>query len=297
MKCVITGGSGFIGSYIAEELAREENEVYILDIRDPEIKLKKNMHHIKGSTMDIDLLRDLFNNTEEVYDMAGIIGTSELIFNNREAVINNILGSINVLETAKGKKVKKIMYPSKPNVWLNTYTITKQACEQFCQMFNSIHNMDITILKIFEAYGPRQKMKNYRKVIPYFITQALKNEPLEVYGNGEQHIDLIYVNDLAKIIIQATRNNKKINKVLDCGSGNPITVNELAKKIIKLTNSKSEILHVKMRLGEEPETRLKANTKDLNIDTNKLTSLDDGLMETINYYKNSNNIIRATLTN
>ena len=76
MKCVITGGSGFIGSYIAEELAREENEVYILDIRDPEIKLKKNMHHIKGSTMDIDLLRDLFNNTEEVYDMAGIIGTS-----------------------------------------------------------------------------------------------------------------------------------------------------------------------------------------------------------------------------
>lgn len=286
MKCVITGGSGFIGGFIAEKLAKEGEEVIIYDVVEPKFSLGKNIVYIKGDTRFSKNLQRVVKNSDEVYDMAGLLGTSELMFINKRAVNTNIIGAINVLEVCRKEKVKRLFYPTKVNGWLNTYSITKFAIEQFHCMFKKNFNINTVVLRLFNVYGPREELYPVRKVAPLFIAQALNNKPIEIYGDGKQTVDLIYVEDVARIIINATK-NYRLDNILDVGSGTPITVNDLAKKIIKITNSKSEIVYKKMRIGEPLRSNIKANMakskKYLNI--GKLIDLDNGLKRTIKYYK------------
>lgn len=292
MKCVVTGGSGFIGSFITEELAKEGHEVIIFDIARPQFKLPPNVEFVEGNTLYPELLNKVITkDTDEVYDLAGVLGTSELMFDNPRAVDTNIHGAVNVLDACKNKGVKRVFHPTKPNDWLNTYSITKFAAEQLALMYQKNFNMDISILKWFNAYGPRQHLYPIRKVIPLFVIQATNNLPIEIFGDGEQTVDLIYVEDIAKIAIEATRKCGKLGKILDVGSGIPLKVNELAQKIIRLCNSKSEIIHLPMRYGEPVRSQIKADTVELRkyIQFNEFTDLDIGLKKTAEYYKNIHN--------
>jgi UDP-glucose 4-epimerase len=287
MKCLVTGGSGFIGSFIVEELAREGHDVIIYDIAKAEFTLPKNIEYFDGDTRYISTLVSAMKGVEEVYDIAGALGTNELMFSNSRAVDVNINGALNVLKAAKICGVKRLFHPTKPNDWLNTYSITKSAAEQFCLMFIKNFNMEIAILKWFNAYGPRQHLYPVRKAVPLFITQALYNRPLEVFGDGEQTVDMIYVEDIAKIAIKATRKCGNIGKVIDVGTGLPITVNDLAKMIIKMTKSKSKIIHLPMRKGEPERSSIAADVtmlKDV-LEIDEFTPFEKGLKATIGYYK------------
>lgn len=286
MKCLVTGGSGFIGSFIVDELAREGHEVTIYDIAKPEFILPKNVDYFDGDTRYISTLVSAMKGIDETYDLAGALGTNELMFSNSRAVDVNINGALNVLKAAKICEVKRVFYPTKPNDWMNTYSITKNCAEQFCLMFIKEFDMSIAILKWFNAYGPRQHIYPVRKAVPIFIVQALRNQPLEVFGDGEQTVDMIYVEDIAKIAIGATRKCGRIGKVIDVGSGIPITVNELAKIIIKLTQSKSKIVHLPMRQGEPERSYIKADVTMLRdvLKFEEFTPFEEGLKKTIDYY-------------
>lgn len=287
MKCLVTGGSGFIGSFIVQELAKEGHDVIIYDIAKPDFMLPRNVEYFDGDTRYMSTLASAMRGIDELYDVAGVLGTNELMFSNNRAVDVNINGALNALKAARMCGVKRIFHPTKPNDWLNTYSITKFAAEQFCLMFQKNFNMNIAVLKWFNAYGPRQHLYPVRKAVPLFITQALYNRPLEVFGDGEQTVDMIYVVDIAKIAIKATRNCGKVGKVMDVGTGLPITVNELAGMIIKLMKSKSKIVHLPMRKGEPEKSDIRADVtmlKDI-VKVDEFTPFEKGLKVTIDWYK------------
>jgi UDP-glucose 4-epimerase len=186
-------------------------------------------------------------------------------------------------------RVKRIVFASKPNMWRhNVYTITKENCEKYLEMYRVIYGLETTILRPFNVYGPEEKVEQYRKAVPYFMISALKNEPIQIFGGGEQTMDLIHVRDCVEAFIVSADERKAVGEVIEIGSGTETIVNELAQLIIKLAGSKSKIKHVSMRKGETPDSRIKADTRNME-DILQLTprvTLEEGLSETIEHYRN-----------
>lgn len=295
MKTVVTGGSGFIGSFIAEELCKRGDEVIVVDIVPPAgFAFSHGIRFMYGNTLYPETMIEAFRDADEVYDVAGVLGTTELMSDNGRAIDTNIRGTFNCLELARQMGVKRFFYPTKPNDWLNTYSITKHAGEQLCHMYREVFGMDVTVLRWFNAYGGRQHLYPVRKAVPLFIVQAMLGKDLEVFGDGEQTVEMVFIEDMAKIVVDATRGSfgRKAGKTIDLGSGQVLTVNELCEAILEVAEdrgygSHSGITHLPMRKGEPARTRIEADLADLNdlMPPFDYTDLKTGLHETFAYYE------------
>ena len=293
MKILVTGGSGFIGSHIVEQLSKDKNnQIYIFDVVKPEIDHQTNVKYIDGDICYKTSIDKAIKGCEEVYDCAGVLGTHELVFQTEKAIDTNIKGAFNVIQSCLDYSVPKVFHPTKPifkNNWENTYTISKITAENFIRMFKEVYKMDVTILRWMNASGPRQHIYPVRKFIPIAICQAILNKDIEVYGSGNQTVDIVDVRDIANIAIKSVRSGLgKVNKIYDVGSGNAISCNKVAELIIKKLNSKSKIKHIPMRIGEAIDTKIVAKThsellKKLNL---KLQfSFEDTIDDCIQYIK------------
>ncbi len=266
MKILVTGGSGFIGSHIVEELAKDKNnKIYIFDIVKPDIDHSSNVKYIDGDICYKTSIDKAIKDCEEVYDCAGVLGTHELVFQTERAIDTNIKGAFNVIQSCLDFGVKRIFHPTKPifkNYWENTYTISKITAENFVKMFREVYKMDVTVLRWMNASGPRQHIFPVRKFVPMIITQAILNQNIEIYGTGNQTVDIIDVRDIARIAIKSTREGigKDLSKIYDVGSGHAISCNDVADYVLKKTNSKSKIQHLPMRIGEAPDTKIAAKS-------------------------------------
>lgn len=278
-KSCITGGNGFIGKAIATELAKQNKEVSIFD------QTLNPQHDI----LVFDSLFQELQDCDNVYHFAATLGTSELLEMNAVAVDINVKGTVNLLEASVKAGVSKILYPTKANVWLNTYTITKEAGEKFSQMYAQLYDIDVRIIRMLNVYGPGQKLYPVRKAVPIMILQALNNLPIEIYGNGQQIVELMYVEDVAKILVSYMDTPIKDSRIRDIGLTIRLTVNEMVSKIKQVVQSKSKILYLPMRKGEDsmymglqPEYPTLASQLGLE---NFATPLEEGLIKTINYYQ------------
>ena len=293
MKIVVTGGSGFIGSHIVDELSKvKKNKIYIFDIVKPDFSLPENVKYIDGDISYKTSIDKAIKGAAELYDCAGVLGTHELVFQTERAIDTNIKGAFNVIQSCIDNNVKKIFHPTKPyfkTYWENTYTISKITAENFCRMFREVYKMDITILRWMNASGPRQHLFPVRKFVPLVICQALLNKDIQIYGTGKQTVDIIDVRDIAKVAIKSVRSGLgKSEDVLDVGSGRAISCNDLAKKIVSMTDSKSKIVHIPMRIGEALNTKIvaKSHTKLFKKLNYKLQfTLDDTIENCIDYTK------------
>ena len=293
MKILVTGGSGFIGSFIVDQLARDKkNQIQIFDIVAPNFKIGDNVRYIDGDICYKTAIDKAIINCEEVYDCAGVLGTSELVFQTERAIDTNIKGAFNVIQACLDNNVKRIFHPTKPffkTYWENTYTISKITAENFARMYRQVYKMDLTILRWLNASGPRQHLFPVRKFIPLAICDALLDRDIEIYGTGEQTIDIIDVRDIANIAILSTRSGiGKDRKVYDVGTGQALTCNFVAEKIIKMTNSKSKIKYLPMRVGEALDTKIVAVNheelfKKLNLKLN--FGYEQTLIDSIEFYK------------
>ncbi len=294
MKILVTGGSGFIGSHIVEELSKDKNnQILIFDIVKPDIDHNFNVKYIDGDICYKTSIDKAIKGCEEVYDCAGVLGTHELVFQTERAIDTNIKGAFNVIQSCLDHDVKKIFHPTKPifkNHWENTYTISKITAENFVRMFRDVYNMNVTVLRWMNASGPRQHLYPVRKFIPMAITQALLDKNIEIYGTGNQTVDIIDVRDIAKIAIKSTRSNmsKNSDKVYDVGSGHAISCNDVAKYIVQKTQSKSQLKHLPMRVGEALDTKIAAKSHSellKKIDYKLQYSFEETIDDCIEYMK------------
>jgi UDP-glucose 4-epimerase len=280
MKILVTGGTGFIGRHLVDRLRGEGHTVSTLSLDAG----GGEASHIVADVCDRDAILDIVQRFEVVYHLAGLLGTHELLSRSYEAASVNILGAINILDGARASGAK-VVYVGKPNLSLNTYSITKGCAEAFTTLYNRELALASVSVRWFSVYGPEQ-LFHTRKAAPYFIRWALRNEPIEIWGSGNQTLDLIYVTDAIAATLRIAREKGLEGQAIDVGSGVEISVNDLARLIIRLSGSRSQIRHLPMRPGEPLDLRVKADTRALaRLGFAPQTGLEDGLAATIDWHR------------
>jgi UDP-glucose 4-epimerase len=301
---VVTGGAGFIGSHLAEELARRCYRVIILD--DLSTGKLENISHIlrpanqqtefiHGSITELPLLTKLFRGVDYVFHLAAIPSVPRSIENPRASHDANITGTLNVLLAARDAGVKKVVYASSSSVYGDTptlpkredmppnpqspYAVTKLAGEYYCQVFRQVYGLPTVCLRYFNVYGPRQDPNSqYAAVIPRFVHRAVNSKPPVIFGDGEQTRDFTFVKDTVEATILAAETDA--TGVCNIGRGERISINRLAELVIKLVGNSVEPAHEEPRPGD-----IKHSLADISrarqFGYNPRYDLEEGLRQTI----------------
>lgn len=250
-KILITGGTGFIGTHVAKEARCRGLEVVILDRYG-----KPSMYEtFLGDVRDAETVREAVQKVDYAINLAGILGTQELVDCPYPAVHTNIIGNLNFLEACRPTQfhaVQGVQIGVGNHTMNNPYSISKDVAERFTLMYAKHHQTKVCVVRAYLAFGERQKHAPVRKMVPHFIVKALRGEDIEVYGNGRQLHDLIYVGDLARILVDAcVKEHGVYNRVFEAGRGVPVPVNRAAQVIIDAVGSSSKIVYLPMRPGEK----------------------------------------------
>jgi UDP-glucose 4-epimerase len=302
MRVGLLGGSGFIGTYVTEQLLWRGDEVLILDHH-------KGKEHASGAEVflgdvcDDVAVTEFAAHVDGLIHLAAVLGTQETIVNPRPAAKVNVLGSLNVFEAATQYDLPCV-YFAVGNAWMRShgagaYVISKTCAEDFIAMYNKHRGSRLAAIRPMNAYGPRQSASKpfgwspVRKIMPAFICRALSEMPVEVYGDGEQVSDMIWVGDVARAAVgalDALVQGEQLPTV-EVGPSDHRTVNEVALLVIeevkKQTGRESVLTHLPMRPGEVPNARVVADTstlKHVGVDENTLVPLDEGVHRTVNYF-------------
>lgn len=304
-RILVTGGAGFIGSHLCEKLLNNGNEVICLD--NFHTGRKKNLQHLLNHK-NFELIRHDITDpikleVDQIYNLACPASPVHYQSNAIKTIKTNVLGTLNMLGLAKRVKARILQastsevygdpleHPQKESYWGNVNPIGIRSCydegkrvaETLCFDYKRNHNVDIRVIRIFNTYGPRM-LPDDGRVVSNFIVQALKNEPITVYGDGSQTRSFCYIDDLIDGIVKMMENDSFVGPV-NLGNDGEFTIRELAEKVIRLTNSKSNII-TKELPSDDPVRR----KPDLTLAKEKLgykpkVTLDEGLIQTIEYFK------------
>lgn len=297
MKILITGGNGFIGGYVVEECLYRGHEPLVFDHMDRRHEDTRKSPVFLGDVRDSTAVTEAMAHVDGWIHLAAVLGTQETIRNPRPAAESNLMGGLNMLEAAAQYETPGT-YIGVGNHWMNnTYSISKTMIERFASMFNEERGTRINIVRAMNAYGPRQEAAppygsaKVRKITPAFICRALANDPLEVYGDGEQISDMVWVGDVARALVKATESaaaGDVFDRAVEVGPKEHRTVNEVARLIIDLSGSQSHIKHVPMRPGEIAGATVAADVETLamiGMCPDNLLPLETGMQSTIGYFR------------
>jgi UDP-glucose 4-epimerase len=290
MKVLVTGGSGFIGRYVEEMLRYSGHDPILFD-------RKKERATFLGDIMDSNDVTEGMAQAEGFIHLAGILGTQETIQNPRPAIETNILGSLNILEAAAQYKIPGVCIGIGNHFMENPYSISKSTVERLVRMYNAERGTKINIVRPMNAYGPRQKpsvpygTSKVRKLIPALVCRALNNHPIELYGDGSQVSDMVYVEDVADALVRALESayaGKVFDKVVEVGPEDHQTVLQTAEMVKEIAGSKSKIVFLPMRPGEKAGASVAADVTTLDLigmSAKHLIPLRVGLEHTVEYYR------------
>ena len=253
MKYLITGGAGFIGSYLSESLTERGDSVTVVDnLSTGKNILNNSVEFIEESIFDRNLMDALISKNDQVLHLAAAVGVLNIINKPLESLMTNIKGTeiILVLITSTSE-----VYGKNNTVPLNeesdrvlgspllsrwSYSEAKAIDESMAYFYFQEKGLPIRLVRLFNTVGPRQ-VGNYGMVLPRFVAAALKNEPLSVYGSGDQIRCFCHVADAVRGLLSVIDSDKAVGKVFNVGNNQQISIMELAKKVIEITGSKSTI--------------------------------------------------------
>lgn len=279
-KILVTGGAGFIGSAIVIELAKNKNNLLVIvdnlltgDTK--RIPKQENIRFINANVNDFADISSIFYSFsfDYVFHYAAVVGVKRTL-ENPIMVLDDLKGMRNVLDLCRKTGVKRIFFSSSSEVYgepvelpqnehttpLNSrlpYAIVKNAGEAFLKSYKQEYDLDYTIFRFFNTYGPTQS-KDF--VISKFIKAALKNEAITIFGDGSQTRTFCYIDDNIKACVNALEKNQMVNDVVNIGSDVVYTVLELAQEIIRISGSSSKIVHLPP-LEEGDMTRRQPDTQ------------------------------------
>jgi UDP-glucose 4-epimerase len=269
MKVLVTGGCGFIGHHLVNELISHNYEVIVIDdcsANNDKFYFNDKAKYYKYSICDYEKIEPLFDGVEYVFHLAAESRIQSSIENPRYAVDVNVVGTTNVLLASSKNKVKRVMYSGTSSVYgltesfptnentkidcLNPYATTKYAGEEIVKCFTKLYNLDSCIFRYFNVYGEDSPITGpYSLVIGIFLDQKKKNIPLTVVGDGSSLRDFIHVNDVVDINIKAMQYESKLDaEIFNVGSGSHYSVKEIAEYI------SPNIVYVDKRIGEAKTT-------------------------------------------
>jgi UDP-glucose 4-epimerase len=295
---LVTGGAGFIGRAVCGELECQGHEPVVFD------RHRHSLHDypvMLGDVRDATAVTEAVAHAEGVIHLAAVLGTQETVANPLPAADTNVLGGLNVLGACGQYGVPLVNIAVGNWFEQNTYAITKTAVERFVLM-NAIHcGLPQTNVRAFNAYGPGQAVSvpygpsKVRKIIPSFTTRALHGDPIEVYGDGSQVMDMIWAGDVAVVLVAAlgyTVMGGGAPVTLQAGSGGSTTVLEIAMmvrdEVAAQGGPKVPVSHLAMRPGESPGGVVRADMADterlLGIRPASFMPLREGIERTVRAY-------------
>ncbi len=305
MRILVTGGAGFIGSHLCERLLHEGHDVICLDNfftgnKDNIIHLMDN-HRFE--LIRHDIVEPILLEVDRIYNLACPASPVHYQYNPVKTVKTSVMGTINMLGMAKRVKARILqastsevygdpqIHPQTENYWGNVNPIGIRSCydegkrvaETLMMDYHRQNNVDIRIIRIFNTYGPRMA-ENDGRVVSNFMLQALRNEAITMYGDGNQTRSFCYVSDLVEGMIRMMENNLGFTGPVNLGNPVENTILEFAEKIITITNSKSSIIHKPL-----PQDDPKQRRPDITLAIEKLgwrptVDLETGLKTTAAYF-------------
>jgi len=302
-KILVTGGAGFIASELASKLARKkENEIVIIDnlITGNRSKLPEsvngNVHFIKCDVNNYENISSIFysHGFDYVFHYAAIVGVQRTLAN-PDMVLNDISGIKNICNLSKNTEVKRVFFSSSSEVYgepgefpqneettpLNSqlpYAIVKNIGEAYLKSYQTEFGLSYTIFRFFNTYGVKQSPDF---VVSKFIRAALKNDDITIYGDGSQIRTFCYIDDNIDACLEAFYNNKFVNDVVNIGSDKEVQIIDLAKVIVKLTGTYSNIVHLPpLELGDMKRRKPDITKMDTLV-KGKMVQLEEGLKKII----------------
>ena len=295
MRILVTGGAGFIGSHICKALLREGHEVVCVDnfdpYYDPAYKRQNlaglDLELVEGSVTDSELLKKLCADCDFIYHEAAQAGVRISVENPMKSYKVNTEGTLKVLKAAMDSGVKKVVNASSSSVYgkveylpfdeehpnnpLSPYGVSKLAAEHYCDVFSELYGLKTVNLRYFTVYGPRMRPD---LAISVFTRRALENKPLPIFGDGHKTRDFTYIDDIvAGNLILLKRGEGTFN----LGSGDRISIGELAERIIRITGSRSEIVYKEDAKGDVEHTWANIEKAKRELNWKPKIGIDEGL--------------------
>ena len=308
---LITGGAGFIGSYIAQKYVSEGFAVKVLDdfsqgyvnnIRG--LFNHSNFKLVRGDVRDRDLLQRITADVEVIVHLAAQIHVDKSIVDPKYTFEVNTLGTLNVLDVALENNIKQVVYASSSEVYgsalsvpmdeshplnpASPYAASKAAADRLCFSYYNTYGLNVAIVRNFNTFGPRQRSTGYGGVIPIFIKRVLQGLPPVIYGDGKQTRDYMYIMDALRaydLVIQS--GDSMAGRAVNFGAGKEVDINTLARTVIRLCGKEGDLepINVAPRPGE-----VKRLCADISLARTQLNfepeyDLEKGLSEFIDWFK------------
>jgi len=311
-KVVITGGAGFIGSHIAAEVAKEYEVVIIDNLDDyysPDLKRRNlefllanpNVRFVEGDITDSGLLRRVIDaDVEFVYHEAAQAGVRISVENPFKPNNVNVLGTLNVLKASLDAGVRRVINASSSSVYgkvkylpfdethptmpISPYGVSKLAAEHYCRVFYEVYGLPTVSLRYFTVYGPRMRPD---LAISIFTGKMLANEPITVYGDGEQTRDFTYIDDIVRVNRGLLETSAADGYAMNVGGGHRITVNDLIARLREITGSASEVVYSDKQKGDAEHTLADTSLAGRLVGYRPEVSIREGLGRFVEWYRSA----------
>jgi UDP-glucose 4-epimerase len=307
MKFLITGGAGFIGSNIAEELVRRKQQVRILDnfttgkVEHIEPFVNK-IEVIKGDIREEKDLRKALKDVDCIFHQAALRSVPRSVDDPLSTNDVNITGTLKLLMVAREMGVKRVVYASSSSAYgdsklipqkeshapspISPYAVAKLSAEYYCRMYAKTFGLETVSLRYFNVFGPRQDPESkYSAVIPKFIEAALKNETIEIHGDGKQSRDFTYIDNVVQANILAAMTPGISGEVFNIACNESNSVLDIAKGIEKIMGQKVAIKHTPARAGDVRKTCADISKAKKLLKFKPKIGFDDGLKKTFEWFK------------
>lgn len=272
MRALVTGGAGFIGSHLVDALVAEGWRVTVLDnlSTGTELNLKSVMDDItfcKGDIRDRQILEKAAQDCDVIFHLAAVVSVPQTIDNPVESALTNDMGTLYVLEAARKKNIKRVVFSSSCAVYgddpqlpkketmrlkpCSPYAVQKMTAEQYMRLGYELYGLQAVSLRYFNVYGPRQDPSSpYSGVISIFMKMAVEQKSPIIYGNGDQSRDFVYVTDVVKANLLAAASAQARGQIVNIGTGSSVRINQLWDMICALTGLRIEPKYQPSRAGD-----------------------------------------------
>lgn len=302
---LVTGGAGFIGSHIAEALVKKGKSVIVLDnfvTGNPENlrHIRSDLRLIRGDIRNLPLLKRALRGVNYVLHQAALRSVPRSVENPSDSNEVNVTGTLNVLLAAKSNGVKRVVYASSSSIYgdnptlpkredqkpspVSPYAVSKLSGELYSRVFSKIFGVETVSLRYFNVFGPRQDPRSkYAAVVPLFMRQALRGEPLTIHGDGKQSRDFTYIDNVVEANLLALKARRANGEVFNVACGERFSLLQMAGLIERLLKKRLRRIHAASRAGDVRHTLADISRARRLLNWRPSVSFEEGIRRTLSY--------------